>query len=92
MEQWRDGWFCDIPPCYQRIPGEYLTVSAALDPTAEGSLGITSPIGLGSRMPVLVISPFSRGGFVSSDSFDHISVLRFFETRFGAEVPAIQEI
>jgi phospholipase C len=38
-------------------------------------------------VPTLIISPFSRGGFVSSDLFDHTSVLRFPETRFGAEVP-----
>ena len=36
---------------------------------------------------MLVISPWSRGGFVSSDAFDHTSVLRFLETLFGAEVP-----
>jgi phospholipase C len=42
---------------------------------------------LGFRVPMLVVSPFSRGGFVSSDLFDHTSVLRFLETRFGAEVP-----
>jgi len=30
---------------------------------------------------------YSRGGFVSSALFDHTSVLRFLETRFGAEVP-----
>jgi phospholipase C len=36
---------------------------------------------------MLILSPFSRGGFVSSDLFDHTSVLRFLETRFGAEVP-----
>jgi phospholipase C len=36
---------------------------------------------------MLIVSPFSRGGFVSSDLFDHTSVLRFLETRFGAEVP-----
>jgi phospholipase C len=34
-----------------------------------------------------VVSPFSRGGFVATDLFDHTSVLRFLETRFGAEVP-----
>ena len=39
------------------------------------------------RVPMLVTSPFSRGGFVSSALFDHISVLRFLETRFGAEMP-----
>ena len=37
-------------------------------------------------MPTFVISPFSRGGFISSDPFDHTSILRFLETRFGAEV------
>ena len=36
---------------------------------------------------MLIISPFSRGCFISSDLFDHTSVLRFLETRFGAEVP-----
>jgi phospholipase C len=36
---------------------------------------------------MLLISPFSRGGLVSSGLFDHTSVLRFIETRFGAEVP-----
>jgi phospholipase C len=36
---------------------------------------------------MLIVSPFSRGGYVSSDRFDHTSVLRFLETRFGAEVP-----
>jgi phospholipase C len=36
---------------------------------------------------MLILSPFSRGGFVSSDLFDHTSILRFLETRFGAEVP-----
>jgi phospholipase C len=35
----------------------------------------------------MVISPFSRGGFVSSDVFDHTSTLRFLEARFGVEVP-----
>jgi phospholipase C len=36
---------------------------------------------------MLVVSPFSRGGFVCKDVFDHTSTLRFLETRFGAEVP-----
>jgi phospholipase C len=57
------------------------------DPTVIGSPPITGPIGLGFRVPTLIVSPFSRGGFVSSDLFDHTSVLRFLETRFGAEVP-----
>jgi phospholipase C len=39
----------------------------------------------------LIVSPFSRGGFVSSDVFDHTSTLRFLETRFGAEVPNLSQ-
>lgn len=65
--------------------GEYVTAAAVPDPTVQG--GISGPIGLGFRVPMLVASPFSRGGFVCSDLFDHTSVLRFLETRFGAEVP-----
>ena len=45
------------------------------------------PVGLGFRVPCLVISPFSRGGFVATDTFDHTSTLRLLETRFGVEVP-----
>ncbi len=67
--------------------GEYVTAPAVPDPTVIGSPAITGPIGLGLRVPMVIVSPFSRGGFVSSDLFDHTSVLRFLETRFGAEVP-----
>ena len=67
--------------------GEYITAPAVPDPTVIGSPAISGPIGLGFRVPMLIISPFSRGGFISSGLFDHTSVLRFLETRFGAEVP-----
>ena len=63
--------------------GEYLTVSPL--PAAAG--GVTGPVGLGFRVPTLVVSPFSRGGYVNSDTFDHTSMLRFLETRFGVSVP-----
>ena len=39
------------------------------------------------RVPLLVLSPFSRGGHINSDVADHTSPLRFLETRFGVEVP-----
>src|SRR6202049_5378243 len=64
-----------------------MTAPAVPHPTVIGSPAIAGPIGLGFRVPMVVISPFSRGGFVSSDLFDHTSILRFLETRFGAEVP-----
>ena len=83
------GFFDHVPPMTAPpgTPGEYVTAPAVPDPTVVGSPAITGPIGLGFRVPMLIVSPFSRGGFVSSDLFDHTSVLRFLETRFGAEVP-----
>jgi len=83
------GFFDHVPPVTAPpgTPGEYVTAPAVPDPTAIGSPAISGPIGLGFRVPMLILSPFSRGGFVSSDLFDHTSVLRFLETRFGAEVP-----
>ncbi|HEX4620858.1 MAG TPA: alkaline phosphatase family protein, partial [Myxococcaceae bacterium] len=52
-----------------------------------------NPIGLGFRVPSLVVSPFSRNtatdgsALVCSDVFDHTSVLQLLERRFGAEIP-----
>jgi phospholipase C len=66
--------------------GEYLTASASAI-AAAGAGTVRGPLGLGFRVPMLVVSPFSRGGLVSSDVFDHTSTLRFIETRFGVEVP-----
>ena len=83
------GFFDHVAPLTAPAgtPGEYLTVPPVPDATFEGNPPITGPIGLGFRVPMMIISPFSRGGFVSSDMFDHTSILRFLETRFGAEVP-----
>src|SRR5579863_3118977 len=81
------GFFDHVPPVTAPLgtPGEYVTAPAVPDPTVVGTF--PGPIGLGFRVPMLILSPFSRGGFVSSDLFDHTSILRFLETRFGAEVP-----
>src|SRR5437763_16773703 len=43
-------------------------------------------IGMGVRCPCLVTSPVSRGGYVCSKTFDHTSVFRLIEARFGIEV------
>jgi phospholipase C len=79
------GFFDHVPPpvAPPGTPGEYLTV----EPLPSIAGGIRGPIGLGLRVPMLVISPFSRGGYVCSKTFDHTSLLRFLERRFGPEVP-----
>ena len=79
------GFFDHVPPPVPAAgtAGEYLTVN----PLPSDASGVVGPIGLGFRVPMLVVSPFSRGGFVCSDVFDHTSTLRLLETRFGVEVP-----
>ena len=47
------------------------------------------PVGLGVRVPMLVISPWSKGPWTCSEVFDHTSVIRFLETRFGVHEPNI---
>lgn len=39
----------------------------------------SGPIGLGYRVPLVIASPWSRGGAVNSEIFDHTSSLRFLE-------------
>jgi phospholipase C len=51
--------------------------------------GGMQPIGLGPRVPMLVISPWSTGGYVCSETFDHTSVLQFLEARFNVHEPNI---
>jgi phospholipase C len=41
------------------------------------------PIGLGFRVPTIIVSPWTTGGFVCSDVFDHTSLIQFIEARFG---------
>ncbi|MDR3695934.1 phosphocholine-specific phospholipase C [Mucilaginibacter sp.] len=38
-----------------------------------------SSIGLGYRVPMIIASPWSKGGFVNSEVFDHTSTLQFLE-------------
>ena len=47
------------------------------------------PVGLGPRVPMVVVSPWSRGGWVNSQVFDHTSVLRFLEVLTGVAEPNI---
>jgi phospholipase C len=81
------GFFDHVTPplAPPGTPGEYLTVEGLLHDTS--ATGLAGPIGLGPRVPCMLISPFTRGGYVSSETFDHTSVLRLLETRFGVEVP-----
>jgi phospholipase C len=39
--------------------------------------------GLGTRVPAIVVSPFSQGGVIDSRPFETVSILKFIEHRFG---------
>ncbi len=84
-----DGFFDHVPPPVAPVgtPGEHLTV----DPLPVFSNNVAGPIGMGFRVPMMVISPFSRGGYIASETLDHTSQLRFLEERFGVRAPYLSE-
>jgi phospholipase C len=61
------------------------------DVPADRALPLHKPYGLGPRVPMYVVSPWSRGGWVNSEVFDHTSVIRFLEARFGVMEPNISD-
>ena len=90
-----DGYFDHIPPFVPPDPKNPDTgkCSAGVNVTAEEFIrkenevrdgvpkaqACSGPIGLGNRVPMLIASPWSRGGKVCSEVFDHTSTLRFLE-------------
>jgi phospholipase C len=85
------GFFDHVPPPTPApgTPGEYLTARPKGGNPTPDTLGIAGPVGLGVRVPMLVLSPFSRGGHIASDVFDHTSQLKLIGRRFGVEVPNV---
>lgn len=51
----------------------------------------SAPYGLGMRVPLIVVSPWSKGGWVNSEVFDHTSLIRFLEARFARSRPDLIE-
>lgn len=89
-----DGYFDHVAPpvAPPGTKGEYLQgpvfgKTATKDPAA----GISGPVGLGFRVPTIVVSPFARGGYVNSEVSDHTSGLLFLEKRFGVEVTNLSD-
>ncbi|MEV6901799.1 phosphocholine-specific phospholipase C [Amycolatopsis sp. NPDC051372] len=75
-----DGQFDHVPPPVP-APGAdedefYLEATGAL---ASAGLTKPMPVGLGFRVPLLLISPWTRGGWVTSEVSDHTSVIQFLE-------------
>ncbi len=83
-----DGFFDHVVPPYP--PSSPAQGASGVDVTGE-LYGTDAPLpyGLGQRVPMLVVSPWSTGGRVCSQVFDHTSVVRFIEQRFGVHEPNI---
>lgn len=69
--------------------GEYHEILVSYHNNAQEQLALHRPYGLGPRVPMYVISPWSKGGWVNSQVFDHTSPIRFIEQRFGVMEPNI---
>ncbi|MFL6118445.1 phosphocholine-specific phospholipase C [Actinophytocola sp.] len=86
-----DGFFDHVvPPMPPLSPAQgRSTVDVGLDLYPGDASRVPGAYGLGQRVPMLVVSPWSKGGFVCSETFDHTSVIRFMEERFGVHEPNI---
>ena len=84
-----DGFFDHVPPPAPPSPRPdgSLAGHSMVDDGLDRIAG--QVVGLGPRVPLWAISPWSTGGWVNSQVFDHTSVLRFLERRFGVAEPNI---
>jgi len=86
-----DGFFDHVVPPF--VPGGPVGGASTVDTSAEyysaGHGFDEGSYGLGLRVPMFVVSPWSKGGWVDSETFDHTSVIRFLEKRFGVHEPNI---
>ncbi|MFJ8471042.1 phosphocholine-specific phospholipase C [Kitasatospora sp. NPDC094011] len=79
------GFFDHVPPPVP--PATSSQGKSSVSTVGEVSGG--RAIGMGPRVPLIVVSPWTRGGYVNSQVFDHTSVIRFLEQRFGVKEPNI---
>ncbi|MCQ4040842.1 phosphocholine-specific phospholipase C [Streptantibioticus rubrisoli] len=88
-----DGFFDHVVPPYPpSSPAQgksTVDVSGDLFTPKSGDSSVPGPYGLGQRVPMFVVSPWSTGGYVCSQVFDHTSIIRFMERRFGVHEPNI---
>ncbi len=80
------GWFDHVPPPTPPAgtPDELVT---ATSPTGIPGDGL--PVGAGFRVGCVIVSPWTAGGWVCSEPFDHTSNLRFLERVTGVECSTI---
>ena len=84
-----DGSFDHIVPPTPPQTSAYGASTVSIENEIVTTSTPNGPIGLATRVPLLVISPWSKGGYVNSQVFDHTSVIQFIEKRFGVFEPNI---
>ena len=80
-----DGLFDHVVPPTPPAgtPDEFVTKTSPVGTPGDGL-----PVGLGFRVPAIIVSPWTQGGWVCSDVSDHTSTLKFLEVVTG--VPCTQ--
>jgi phospholipase C len=81
-----DGGFFDhlVPPTPPATRAQGLSTVPATNEIFPGDADHPAgPYGLGVRVPMIIVSPWTRGGWVNSQLFDHTSLIRFLEARFA---------
>ncbi|MGP4049817.1 phosphocholine-specific phospholipase C [Streptomyces sp. 2A115] len=86
-----DGFFDHLVPPYPpaSVAQGKSTVDVGPDIFDGSATHAAGVYGLGPRVPMLVVSPWSKGGYVCSETLDHTSIVRFMERRFGVREPNI---
>ncbi|MEV0714737.1 phosphocholine-specific phospholipase C [Asanoa sp. NPDC050611] len=81
-----EGGFFDHlpPPTPPQTRAHGLSTVSTVNEIFPGDSGNRAgPYGLGMRVPMVIVSPWTRGGWVNSQLFDHTSLIRFMEARFA---------
>jgi len=78
-----DGSFDHLVPPAPPQSATYGASTVSIENEIVTTSTPTGPIGLGTRVSLIAISPWSKGGYVNSEVFDHTSVIQFIEKRFG---------
>jgi phospholipase C len=91
-----DGFFDHmVPPTPPQLRAQGISTAGTTNELFTGSATYPAsvftpgPYGHGVRVPMIIISPWSKGGGVNSQVFDHTSLIRFLEHRFGVLEPNI---
>ena len=77
FDEW-GGFFDHVPPTTAPVPD------------ADRAAGDTSGL-RGFRVPALIVSPWSKRGAVATNLFDHTSILKMIEWRYGLEPLTVRD-